>query len=330
MSKLSVSVAIAVYNSTQYMKPQLDSILAQTRLPDEVVFVDDCSTDATVAELEKWKAQAPFDVRIVCNEQNLGCTKNFSKALGLCTKDVVIVSDCDDVWEPDRIETCLNRFESDSDLGLITGNAKLIDGAGEFLNMYLDEYLTRMHVREFWRYFYPLKSPMTVWTGCTMAVRKSVLDSVLPVPDQLACHDIWIYLLAPLCGKVEYVNQPLISYRLHGKNYSTAPTVEQLRNNPPKWRYFNTVIDTLATHPMLIESLIDRAKALPQSAGYVKQLERQKRQFDARRTIQTNALTGFGSLLKELVLPGGYFCHAQPVRSVLYDLIEGLGLRKRK
>ena len=52
MSKLSVSVAIAVYNSTQYMKPQLDSILAQTRLPDEVVFVDDCSTDATVAELE--------------------------------------------------------------------------------------------------------------------------------------------------------------------------------------------------------------------------------------------------------------------------------------
>ena len=52
MSKLSVSVAIAVYNSTQYMKPQLDSILAQTRLPDEVVL---STTARQTRPLQSWK-----------------------------------------------------------------------------------------------------------------------------------------------------------------------------------------------------------------------------------------------------------------------------------
>lgn len=326
MPRLKISVAIAVYNSSRYMKEQLDSITAQTRLPDEVVFCDDCSSDNTVELLENWKRTVPFEVNIFRNPHNLGCTKNFSQALEKCSGDAVIVSDCDDVWLEHRVEKCAGLFESDENLGLITGNARLIDGEGVFQNMLLDEYLTKMHVREFWRFFYPLDSPMTVWTGCTMAVRKSVLNQILPVPPQLACHDIWIFLLAPLAGKILYLDEPLIEYRLHGKNYSTAPTVSQLRSAPPQWRYFNTVIETLGTHPQLIESLIQRAENFAESQAFIRRLKNQKRHFENRAAIEKNAFSGVGKFLRELGC-GGYFQHPQPIMSILYDILVGTGIK---
>ena len=91
---MRVSIAMATYNGSAYVAEQLDSFARQTRLPDELVICDDCSTDDTVAKLEAFAAYAPFSVRIERNPQNVATTANFGKAVDLCQGDVILLVHC--------------------------------------------------------------------------------------------------------------------------------------------------------------------------------------------------------------------------------------------
>ncbi len=51
---MKISIALCTYNGERFLREQLDSISRQTRLPDEVVIGDDCSTDKTLEILESW------------------------------------------------------------------------------------------------------------------------------------------------------------------------------------------------------------------------------------------------------------------------------------
>lgn len=325
-----ISAGMTTYNSERFLRAQLESISAQTCLPDEVIISDDDSSDSTLDILHQWQTEVPFQVVILKNSKNIGCNANFSRVLEHCTGDVIFIADSDDLWCPNRIETCVAQFQLNPNLGLITSNADLIDANDSFQNMRLDEYITRMHVREFWRFFYPAGNKISLWTGCTMALRKSVLHAILPVPTEMACHDVWLYLLAPLYGDVLYLNESLIRYRLHGQNYSTAPTVTQLRENPPSWRYFSTFSHTFKQHPHLIEMLRKHVLHMNKTRTterYLRQLKSQERHFNARHLLENSFLTNLPSFFREL-LPDGYLSHPQPLRSILYDLLKGLGVLK--
>ena len=102
---MKVSIALATYNGAKYLKQQLDSFQAQTCLPDELVVCDDCSKDNTVEILEEFKETASFIVIIIQNESNLGYTGNFEKAISLCSGNLIFISDQDDVWFNNKIET---------------------------------------------------------------------------------------------------------------------------------------------------------------------------------------------------------------------------------
>ena len=99
---LRISIAMSTYNGGKYLQEQLDSFLAQTSLPDELVITDDCSTDNTLEIIQAFAAMAPFEVRWEQNEKNLGYTGNFNQALMKTTGDLVFLSDQDDVWFPEK------------------------------------------------------------------------------------------------------------------------------------------------------------------------------------------------------------------------------------
>ena len=60
-----ISVVMATYNGEKYLKQQLDSIAAQTILPDELIIGDDCSTDKTLEILDEFKNKVSFVVKIL-------------------------------------------------------------------------------------------------------------------------------------------------------------------------------------------------------------------------------------------------------------------------
>ena len=76
--KVLVSVVMSVYNDEQYLKESLDSIFAQTIQDFELIIVDDCSTDRTVEIIESYHDDR---IRLICNSENRGLTRNLNTAL---------------------------------------------------------------------------------------------------------------------------------------------------------------------------------------------------------------------------------------------------------
>ena len=131
---MKLSIAMCTYNGASYLQEQLDSFLWQTRLPDEIVVCDDCSQDETVEILKEFAANSPFPVHLHVNKTNLGLTKNFEKAIGKCTGDIIFLSDQDDVWLPERLEKFEAAFQKDADVGLVFCDAYLVNEKLESLN----------------------------------------------------------------------------------------------------------------------------------------------------------------------------------------------------
>jgi len=104
---MRASVIIAAYNAEAYVAEAVESVLGQSRPPDEVIVVDDGSTDRTPAIL------AGFGDRIVhLSQANLGQAAAVNRALGLATGDVLGFCDADDLWTPRKLEWQLERLGS--------------------------------------------------------------------------------------------------------------------------------------------------------------------------------------------------------------------------
>jgi glycosyltransferase involved in cell wall biosynthesis len=222
----SISVAMCTFDGARFLREQLASIAAQARLPDELVVVDDGSTDDTMAILEAFRAEAPFPVRVHRNERNLGSTKNFEVALGRCGGDVLVLCDQDDVWTPAWLEAVESTFEQRPEVGLVFTDADLIDEHGDELGRTLWQQL-RLGPSE----LDLLRSPEAVdllvsgWTvtGATMAFRSAFRPLVLPIPGDLPMlHDGWIAVLVAAASAVLPLRTPLVRYRQHAGQQNGA------------------------------------------------------------------------------------------------------------
>src|SRR5688572_30528777 len=123
---MKISVAMCTYNGADFLSDQLESIIAQSRPPDEIVVCDDGSTDETQTLLKQFAAASPVHVTLHFNEKNLGSVKNFEKAINLCTGDVIALSDQDDVWYADKLQLIENVFRAAPKAGLVFSDAEIV------------------------------------------------------------------------------------------------------------------------------------------------------------------------------------------------------------
>ena len=100
-SGVPVSVAMATYNGSAHVAEQLASILEQLGPRDEVVVVDDASTDDTLAVLRSFEDPR---LRVVESPVNRGYVRAFESALAEVRGEIVLLADQDDVWLPGRVE----------------------------------------------------------------------------------------------------------------------------------------------------------------------------------------------------------------------------------
>src|ERR1700730_16120164 len=127
MGKLKLSIALVAYNRERFLTEQLQSILAQSRLPDEMIIGDDCSTDRTAKIINDFAAHAPFQVRWYVNDKNHGYSRNLERAIRLCSGDVFVLCDDDDVCLPQKLQATEQEFLRSDAIGLVVGNSTLAD-----------------------------------------------------------------------------------------------------------------------------------------------------------------------------------------------------------
>jgi len=215
--KNKISVALCTYNGELYLREQLESILKQTHLPDEIIVCDDCSTDSTLEILDEFRKIFPIPFEIYLNKKNLGVSKNFERAISLCTGDIIVLSDQDDVWMLERIKKVIEVFDNKKDCSYVFSNAYVVNE-----NLYQSGYTMWESIsfnkrqRENFKKGFQLDILLKhyVVTGATMAFRSELKKNILPIPN-IWFHDAWIALMGSIFGKGCFIDEPLIYYRQH-------------------------------------------------------------------------------------------------------------------
>jgi glycosyltransferase involved in cell wall biosynthesis len=212
---IRISIAMASYNGERFIREQLDSYAAQSRLPDQLIICDDGSIDRTIPIVEEFAASAPFPVIISRNSRNLGYSRNFARALTLCDGDIIFLSDQDDVWFPDRVERVISVFETDPDVQVVVNDQLLADAELRHRGVTKLENLRRAG-----------KKSSGMIEGCSTALRLCWARSLFPMPagaDALIAsgalsHDRWINELAILLSRRAVIDRPLQYFRRTGEN----------------------------------------------------------------------------------------------------------------
>lgn len=204
-----VSVCMATYNGARYLNQQIESILEQLEDSDELVVVDDASTDESAQIVRSYNDPR---VRLVVNDHNVGHVRSFEVGMTFSTGDIVMLSDQDDVWADGRVTCILRALEGG---GMIASNFDYLPSAVE--GPRLGEL--------------PARSSLVVdlvalalgrrpYYGCTMAFTRDFVDLALPFPSGTRAHDHWLAILGLTSRRLRHAPEVTVHRRLHDDNLS--------------------------------------------------------------------------------------------------------------
>jgi len=318
------SVLICTYNYAHYLPQCLTSVLNQTRPPDEIIVLDDGSTDGT-PELMK---QFP-EIRYV-HQPNAGKAIAFGRAFSLSTGDIVCHLDADDYWERDKLERVLRCFGRNSKIGGVVHEVSYVDGSGRAL----DFPWARQHPTESLlltldecadaSFLYPLPKMRGRFFGVpnTCSLRRAFLEDLLPLPPEVGGAVDGVMVAAGLRYGMTYLPDALAAYRIHGSNAgfgnvaSTRETIcmwEFLLANPNFRRFLSN------RHAELLHAKILERKAYLASRTGQKVLAGA---WAGLRVPFILAANRYRCNWKQLVLPAACLLpikriHAKPQRSTM-------------
>ena len=203
---------MATHNGEKYIKEQLDSILCQLYPEDEVVISDDGSTDSTLEIIEGYKDSRIKIYRMMHPHKDMKShyyvTMNFENALKQAKGDYIFLSDQDDVWMPNKVDVCMEALQNHD---MVLHNLQCVDGDLLPLNrnIYNNSFRPKNYLMRRGKHY-----------GCALAFRRELLHYILPFPNKLVLHDYWIGIIGETFGGIEFLDELLTKYRIHGTNTS--------------------------------------------------------------------------------------------------------------
>ncbi|MFC6645755.1 glycosyltransferase family 2 protein [Granulicella cerasi] len=242
-----IQVLLATYNGERFLREQIDSVLAQTYAPVEVLVRDDGSSDATQTIVGEYVQRFPGKVRLVPNDGTGGNAQtNFLRLLEASDAPYVAFCDQDDVWLPEKLALEMDamrsleaRFGEASPL-LVYTDLRVVDQS------------LKTVAESFWQHqLLPLDSMtklekilvQNVVTGCTELMNSALRSMVLQMPAAASMHDWWSALCVGAMGHATALATPTVLYRQHDSNVLGA-----MRNRPvtgvPAWRNHTARLQT--------------------------------------------------------------------------------------
>ena len=236
-----VSVCMAAYNGAPFIEQQLFSILPQLVPGDEIIIVDDASSDETTNVVRS--LEDPL-IHLICNPHNVGVVATFEEAVRNASGDILFFADGDDLWAANKVQLFLDAFTSNPKVDVVTSHISFINSTGALIETDLYRH-RRVFKGGFWANLIH-----NHFQGAAMALRASRLHSVLPFPKGvLFLHDHWIGMRNAVTGSSAIcLEQRLLFYRRHGRNLSgTLPRTKQIKLRLQLlWAHLTTALRDLA------------------------------------------------------------------------------------
>lgn len=320
---LRTAVVMCTYNGERFVAEQIASVLAQTRLPDQLVVVDDGSSDGTweiVQQLAGSAASAGIEVTLRRNARNLGYVANFEYALSIPDADLLFLSDQDDVWHREKLDRMTREFILRPELSLLHTDARLVDAAGqdmghglfEALEITADELMMEHAGRAF-----DVLLRRNVVTGATSAVRSGSLRAALPFPPHWV-HDEWLAMSCSMTGRVDCLEEALIDYRQHDANQIGV----QVRGKVQELRPRVSRRDLMRRIEKRLDAVLGTITRYGGVSGTASEaaLRDRLRHARVRAHLPASAPVRIRTVLREARL-GGYSRYSFGVRSIVADLL---------
>jgi len=234
---MNISVALCTYNGEKYLAEQLDSIMQQTVKPTEVVVCDDGSKDTTLEILQRYQEQYPEIFKIYVNETNLGYFKNFEKSIYLCSQDIIVTSDQDDIWKPEKLEETLNFFKNNPDKEAVFNDLILVNDDKTILeHSYLNwKYIQYSDILDSIKnddLFIKVQMQGSFILGCALAIRRTALKKY-DLKNFTLAHDYEIAQKLSFKNKIGFIPKTLSFYRQHEEQVCGLREQDQRTSSKP-------------------------------------------------------------------------------------------------
>lgn len=239
-----ISVLMSVYNSENFLKESLDSILNQTYPDFEFIIVNDASTDSS---LEIIKSYEDPRIKIIDSDKNMGLTYNLNRALSVARGEFIARMDADDVAHRDRFKEQVIFMEQNRSVGVCGTSGEAIDELGNYLfdiNLPVEDK--------------KIKSLFLIGNEIihsSVMIRHSILKKHGVTYDEtfLSCQDyrLWVELM----DKTTFYNLPkkLVKYR----EVANGITAEQVKKTDKRIETINKIHELIFTKLSIDLSSID-------------------------------------------------------------------------
>lgn len=271
----SVSVIIPTYNCSNYISNSIESVLAQTHPPAEILIVDDASTDDTPAVVS---AHSDPRIRYIRAARNEGSAAARNRGMALAAGDYLAFLDADDLWRPTMLEKQVAMMQHDRELICsFTNFVRFVEGTGETLP-------------EQFKFYPELSSLRSVASGCgnflvvegdafvqfigfqelpgfmqCFLFRRTMIAGMRLNESLRRCQDLEFVARVLMRGKVAFSREVLADVRRHGANTTrdiSLMSLDKLWALLPLQDVVDSPPRRAALNDRLVKAWIDAATAL--------------------------------------------------------------------
>ncbi len=233
--KVSVSVVIPNYNYKRFLYQRLYSILSQKEKINEIIILDDCSTDDSRKEIDKIVAELEkyIDIKKVYNEKNSGSAfKQWEKGFSLAKSEYVWIAEADDYCSDKLLKQLVRPVVKNRDIIISYADTAFIDTVGNYLVKSIVPEIDILNTGHWNRnYVNNGKDEFNHYTylNCTIAnvssciIKNNNYSRFFKESGKFKqCGDWLLYANIMQLGDVAYSRQTLNYYRIHGSNVSSV------------------------------------------------------------------------------------------------------------
>lgn len=220
---MKVSVIVLAYQHERFVNEALSSVVSQTRAPDEIIVIDDASTDASASVIAEFIHENPgAGIRFVRNDRNLGVSGSFAKALAMAQGEALFMMAGDDVSVPARLERSVAYLEAHPEAMALVTNADIIDERslpqGRLDNCAAATESVALSLAGLRPGEYFLRGRSSC--GATAVYRAELFRRFAPLRAGLYAEDDPCAFRAMLLGTCDFLPESLIHWRRHSNNLS--------------------------------------------------------------------------------------------------------------
>ena len=210
----TVSVIVVCHNYAHYLEDCLKSLFAQTRCPDEILLVDDASTDHPESRLERYRLLGVNLLRVDHNDPRLARKAGLEATTG----EVVCFLDADDLLTPDYLRSGLEQLRQQYDVGIVYSDM-LLFGTEENVTTFPEEVDSCQ-----------LSRKSQIHSAALVRREALLMSQALEVPaDARRCHEDWLCWRKVLQSGWRAIKQPAL---YHYRRHDDSASHKQIESDP--------------------------------------------------------------------------------------------------